>query len=70
MKLSYYPDTDTLYVAFRDRPGVDSEEVAPGIVLDFDADGSPIGIEVEDASKRVDLSSLEVSSFPESRQPA
>ncbi len=42
----------------------ESEEVAPGVVIDFDANNHIVGIEVEDASKLLDLSQLEVSSLP------
>ena len=67
MKLHYYPDTDTLYISLRDHASVDSQEVSAGIVLDFGADGSTVGIEIEDASEKVDLSSLEAVALPESR---
>jgi uncharacterized protein YuzE len=43
---------------------MESEEVAPGIVLDYDANNKVIGIEIEDASKFIDLSRLEVFALP------
>ena len=64
MKLSYYSDGDMLNIRLFDRPSVDSEEVAPGIVLDYDADNVVVGIEIEDGSKLADLSKLDVSGFP------
>jgi uncharacterized protein YuzE len=42
----------------------ESEEVAPGIVLDYDERNQVIGIEIEDASKFTDLSNLELSALP------
>jgi uncharacterized protein YuzE len=42
----------------------ESEEVAPGIVLDYDERNQVIGIEIEDASKFIDLSRLELSALP------
>jgi uncharacterized protein YuzE len=42
MKVTYYPETDSLY---NDRPGADSREVQDGVVLDFDADGLLVGID-------------------------
>ena len=45
-----------LVIIFHDKPSTESEEIAPGIVVDFDADGNIVGMELEDASKRVDLS--------------
>lgn len=65
MQLKYYPDTDTLYVAFRDAPGVDSREVGPGLVLDLNGDGQPVGIEIEEASRRVDLTTIQTFSLPD-----
>jgi uncharacterized protein YuzE len=60
MKFSYYPETDTLYIDLLNRPGSDAEEVAADFVVDVDAEGTPVGIEIEHASERTDLSRLEV----------
>ena len=38
MKFHYYRDTDSLYIELSDKVGADSQEVAPGVVLDFDAE--------------------------------
>lgn len=64
MRLSYDPDTDSLYIDLADRPGADSREVTPGVVLDFDAGGSLVGIDVDHASRIVDLSRLEAVALP------
>ncbi len=64
MKFDYYADTDSLYIDLSNRPSAESEEVAPGIVLDFDAQGHVVGIDIEDASKIVDLSRLESNALP------
>lgn len=64
MKVQYYPETDTLYIDLAERPGADTQEVAPGVVLDFDAEGRLVGIEIDHASKVVDLSHLEAVSTP------
>jgi uncharacterized protein YuzE len=64
MKFDYYPDTDSLYIDLSERPSVESEEVAPGVVLDFDAAGHVVGIDIEEASKLVDLSRLESNALP------
>lgn len=60
MKFSYYPDTDTLYIDLLDRPGADVLEVSTDFVVDVDADGTPVGIEIEHASERTNLSRLEI----------
>jgi uncharacterized protein YuzE len=64
MVFQYFPDTDMLYIQLVSAVSVESEEVAPNIVLDFDHNNHVIGIEIEDASKLIDLSKLEVSAFP------
>ena len=70
MQLRYYQDTDTLYIAFLEVTSVESDEVSPGVVVDFDGAGNAVGIEIEDASRRADLSSLQVFSLPEGKVPA
>ena len=60
----YDPDTDMLYIVLTSGVSTESEEVAPGVVLDFDNQNRVIGIEIEDASTFIDLSSLEVSALP------
>jgi len=64
MVFQYYPDTDMLYIKLADGTSAESEEAAPGIVLDFDHRNRVIGIEIEEASKFVDLSRLEVLALP------
>jgi len=59
----YDQETDMLVIVFRDKPSVESEEIAQGIVLDFDEEGNVAGIEIEDASKWVDLR-LEIAQLP------
>jgi uncharacterized protein YuzE len=53
MKTTYDPEADALYVRFAEASVVESEEVADGVVLDFDAEGRIVAIEVLDASKHV-----------------
>jgi uncharacterized protein YuzE len=64
MKLLYYADTDSLYIDLADRPSTDSREVTPGVVLDFDADGALVGIDIDQASRHLDLTSLRAGSVP------
>jgi uncharacterized protein YuzE len=64
MVFEYFSDTDMLYIKLADGVSTESEEVAPGVVLDFDEDNRIIGVEVEDASKFVDLSRLELRALP------
>ena len=66
MRLHYYPETDSLYIELNEKPGADSQEVADGVVLDVDADGRPVGIDIDGASQRIDLRTLELISLPTS----
>lgn len=64
MRLSYDPATDSLYIHLVDRPGADSNEVAEGVVLDFDEKGGIVGIDVQHASKHVDIHRLLLERMP------
>ncbi len=64
MKLRYYPETDSLCIELNDRPGTDAQEVAEGVVLDVDDAGNPVGIDIDGASRRIDLRTLELVSLP------
>ena len=64
MVFEYFSDTDMLYIKLVEGTSTESEEVTPGVVLDFDEGNRIIGIEVEDASKFVDLSRLELRALP------
>lgn len=64
MKMSYYKDTDSLYIDLSEKPSKESLEVAPGIVLDFDENNNVVGIDIDRASQILNLSELEISSIP------
>ncbi|MDF0675661.1 MAG: DUF2283 domain-containing protein [Nitrospira sp.] len=64
MKFHYYPETDSLYIDLSDKVSVDSREAAPGVVLDFDAEGHLVGIDIDHASQIIDLSRLEAEALP------
>lgn len=63
MKFHYYPETDSLYIDFGLRPSADSSEVAPGVVVDYDAAGKITGIDIDHASSLTNLSQFLVSGF-------
>jgi uncharacterized protein YuzE len=54
MKVTYDPETDTLRVLFSNSRIEESDEEKPGIILDYDKDGNIVGLEVLDASKRME----------------
>lgn len=64
MKLRYYSDTDSLYIEFSEEPGAETREVADGVNVDIDARGNVVGFDIDRASDRLDLSSLEATALP------
>lgn len=64
MKLHYYPETDSLYIDLNARPSADSHEIADGIVIDVDAEGNIVGIDIGHASQKLDLSTIETEALP------
>lgn len=64
MKIRYYPDTDSLYIDLSSKTSVDSREVSPGVVLDYDAEGGLVGIDIDEASTKLELHELTLSKIP------
>lgn len=54
MKVKYDPEVDVLRIIFSDAAIEESDESKPGVILDFDAKGNVVGLELLDASKRVE----------------
>lgn len=64
MKLNYYSDTDSLYIDLSSKPSVDSDEVSPGVIVDYDDEGNITGIDIDKASKILDLKELTLNHLP------
>jgi uncharacterized protein YuzE len=64
MKLNYYPETDSLYIDLSEKTSVESKEVSEGIVLDYDVAGNLVGIDIDNASQKVQLNELSLSRLP------
>jgi uncharacterized protein YuzE len=64
MKLNYFPETDSLYIDLSERTSIDSKEISEGVVLDYDADGKLVGIDIDNASNKVALEKLTLSKLP------
>jgi uncharacterized protein YuzE len=54
MKVKYYQDVDVLNIRFSEAPVDESDEEKPGIILDYDKDGNIVGIEILNASRRME----------------
>ncbi|MCY4519678.1 MAG: DUF2283 domain-containing protein [Caldilineaceae bacterium] len=64
MKLHYYPETDSLYVELKASPGAETLEVADGLNVDLDDKGEVVGFDIDHASQRLDLTTLEIEALP------
>lgn len=64
MKLKYYPETDSLYIDLSSKPSAETKEVSEGIALDYDTDGHLAGIDIDNASNKMDLHEVTLSSMP------
>lgn len=64
MNFEYHQETDMLYIKLANGISIESEEISPGVVVDYDENNHAIGIEIEDASKFIDLSRLELTAMP------
>ena len=61
VKIRYYQETDSLYIEFKPAPGTETREVVGGVNVDLDAAGEVVGFDIDHASKRLDLSTLDES---------
>ncbi len=64
MKLNYFPDTDTLYIELAEHTSVESREVSEGVVIDYDVRGNLVGIDIDNASTKVDMRILKLTNLP------
>jgi len=64
MKLNYYADTDSLYIDLSEKTSFETIEVAHGINLDLDETGDIVGIDIDNASKKLNLEELTISHLP------
>jgi uncharacterized protein YuzE len=61
MEMSYFNDTDTLHIAFSETDVSETKDLDENTLLDLDARGQIVGITVEHASERTDVSKLVLS---------
>ncbi len=64
MKINYYPETDSLYIDLSHKTSVDSREVSDGVVLDYDEIGNLVGIDIDQASRKLDIGEVVLGRLP------
>ena len=68
MRIAYYPDTDSMYIDLSAKKSSNSTEVSPGVILDYDKDGNLVGIDIDNASRIMDLKKIVLSKLPVNTQ--
>jgi len=64
MKLNYYPETDSLYIDLSSKPSKESIEISEGVVIDYDNEGNISGIDIDNASHKIDLNEIILNKVP------
>jgi len=64
MKLHYYPETDSLYIELEPEPGTETREITDGLNVDLNAKGEVVGLDIDQASTKLDLTTLETEGLP------
>ncbi len=64
MKLNYYAETDSLYIDLSSKTSSESIEISEGIVVDYDEEGNITGIDIDNASRKIDLKEIILNKLP------
>ena len=64
MTINYYPDTDSLYIDLSSKESTNSNEVSEGVIIDYDKDGNIVGIDIDNASRKLNLKELVLNKVP------
>ena len=64
MKINYYPDTDSIYIDLSSKTSIESTEISEGVVLDYDENGKLVGIDIDNASNKLDLTEMILNNLP------
>jgi uncharacterized protein YuzE len=68
MRIQYYPDTDSLYIDLTSKTSRESKEISEGVVLDYDDTGNLVGIDIDNASKKIEMQQLVLNKIPAEMQ--
>ncbi|HLH47809.1 MAG TPA: DUF2283 domain-containing protein [Roseiarcus sp.] len=64
MKLQYYPETNRLYIELKPEPGEETREIVAGLNADLNLKGEVVGLDIDRASHRLDLTTLGAIALP------
>jgi len=64
MKLNYYPETDSLYIDLSSKPSTESVEISEGVIIDYDDTGNITGIDIDNASHKINLNEIILNKVP------
>jgi uncharacterized protein YuzE len=64
MKIAYYPETDSLYIDLSEKSSVETAEISEGVHVDYDESGNLVGIDIDGASKKLDLRTIMLADLP------
>jgi uncharacterized protein YuzE len=68
MNLNYFAETDSLYIDLSSKESADSREISEGVVLDYDEDGNLVGIDIDNASKKLNITEINLNKLPISKE--
>ena len=68
MKLNYFKETDSLYIDLSSKTSTQSIEISPGVVVDYDATNNVVGIDIDNASKKLDFAEMVLNHLPVEKQ--
>ena len=68
MKLNYYKDTDSLYIDLSSKQSVETEEISDGVAIDYDSNGHIVGIDIDNASKKINMQEIVLSKLPTQKE--
>ena len=64
MKISYYPETDSLYIDLSEKPSTESVAITEGVILDYDEEGKLVGIDIDNARNKTELNRIILTQMP------
>ena len=64
MKLNYYAETDSLYIDLSEQASAETVEISQGVNIDFNSSGEIVGIDIDNASKVLNLKELNINNLP------